>query len=178
MQSEIVTDRLRLRRTRPGDYPAVLALVSDFDVVKMTASWPWPADPGFTRGRCVPVDPARGMAGVVLAGAEIIGMMGVTTQENDGVVSADIGYMFARKHWGRGYATEMARALIDHVFAHYDWPAIEAGIWADNPASGRVLEKLGFVRTGEGPFPCVARGQELMLHDFTLTRADWQARHG
>jgi len=170
MATEIVTERLRLRPASPDDFEGVQALVSDYDVVKMTASWPWPADPDFTRGRCAPLDSAAGLNGVVLAGDAVIGMMGITARETDGIVAAGMGYMFAKPHWGRGYATEMGRALIDHVFARYDWPGIEAGIWDDNPASGRVLEKLGFRRVGVGCRHCRARDAELDLITFVLPR--------
>ena len=81
MDTEIVTDRLTLRRARPGDAAALHALASDFDVVKMTASWPWPPDRAFTKSRAAPFDPALGMAGVVLLGGQLIGMMGALTAE-------------------------------------------------------------------------------------------------
>ena len=162
MNAEIETDRLRLRPARPGDADGLHALVSEFEVVKMTATWPWPPDRAFTESRATPYDPAKGITGPVRLGGEIIGMAGVT--------EAELGYMFAPAHWGRGYATEICAALVARAFAGYDWPEIRAGVLIDNPASARVLDKLGFVEAGAGEGPCAARGATLPLRRFRLAR--------
>ena len=166
MQTELNTARLTLRRTQPSDFEAMHALVSDFEVVKMTASWPFPADKVFTTSRCTPFPPEKGLGGPVFLGAELIGMMGV----NESPDGPGIGYMFARSHWGHGYATEIGHAMIAHAFATYDWPKIHASIIDDNPSSGRVLEKLGFVKSGTSTGPCAARGADMPMIDYLLTR--------
>ena len=82
-----------------------------------------------------------------------------------------MGYAIARAHWGKGYATEIGRALIAHVWATYDWDAIHAEVLEDNPASMRVLEKLGFQATGPTTCPSVARGPGTWpARAFRLTR--------
>lgn len=167
METEIVTDRLRLRRSRPGDLEAIHRLASDWDVVKQTATWPWPADRAFTATRVQPMPPETGMAGPVFAGNRVVGMMGVGLREG----IAELGYMFARAHWGKGYATEIGRALIAHAWATYDWPAVEACVFEGNPGSARVLEKLGFVETGPCHGDCAARGERLPTRTFRLNRA-------
>lgn len=162
METEIITERLRMRRARGADLDAMHALMGDFEVVRQTASWPWPPDREFTRSRCEPVDPARGMAGPVLADGEMIGIMGL--------IEGELGYMLARDHWGRGYATEMGRALIVHGWARYDWPDIRADVFQGNPASGRVLEKLGFMEGAPGVGDCAARGGRFPTRTFRLAR--------
>jgi RimJ/RimL family protein N-acetyltransferase len=162
MDTELKTARLTMRRARPEDLDGIHALFSDFEVVRHTASWPWPADPAYTATRAQPYDPAKGMAGPVLLGGEIIGVAGVTEGE--------LGYMFAMAHWAQGYATEISRALIAHAFDTYDWPRIEAGVFDGNPASARVLEKLGFVHVGDDSLMCAAAGQERPLKLFHLAR--------
>ncbi len=154
MTHEIRTERLLLRPARPEDLDAFHRLVSDFAVVRQTASWPWPPDRAFTASRCQPVPPGDGMVGLVFlpgkTGPELIGSMGA--------FRGGLGYMFARAHWGRGYATEIGRALIAHVWAHYPWDEITATVLEGNPASVRVLEKLGFVAAGATTCPSIARG--------------------
>lgn len=60
-----------------------------------------------------------------------------------------MGYVVGEKTlWGRGYATEAVRAVVDHAFGPLGLRRIEAGAYATNPASIRVLEKNGFVREG------------------------------
>lgn len=58
--------------------------------------------------------------------------------------SVELGYWVAEEYWGRGYATEASKALIDHAFEDLDVGEIFASYRYDNPQSGRVLEKLGF----------------------------------
>ena len=170
MDTELHTARLWIRRGRPEDLEAYHALVSDYEVVRYTASWPWPPDRAHTASRARPYPPEQGLAGPVLLGETIVGIAGVTEGE--------LGYSFGLRHWGRGYATEISRALIAHGFARYDWPEITAGVFEGNPASARVLAKLGFAEIGAGEEMCRARGGCFATRRFALTRADWQARHG
>lgn len=160
--TRIVTARLHIRSARPKDLEAFHALVSDFEVAKMTASFPYPADRAFTRTRCVPVEAEKGLHGLLWAGSDCIGSVGC--------IEGELGYMLARPHWGKGYATEAARAICAAAFATYDWPEIRAAHWADNAASGRVLDKLGFQRTGTETKLCRARGTELTGITYRLPR--------
>lgn len=61
-----------------------------------------------------------------------------------------LGYLMHPDHWGRGYITEAVAAVIQHAFTSHTPPLIriEADHYTDNPASARVLEKLGFEREG------------------------------
>lgn len=63
--------------------------------------------------------------------------------------SADLELLYGidERLWGRGYAVEAAQAVIDHAFRMLDLPVIRASTDADNAASVRVLEKLGFTQT-------------------------------
>ena len=79
-----------------------------------------------------------------------------------------MGYWIGRQHWGKGFATEASRALIEIAKA-LKLPRLEASHFLDNPASGRVLEKLGFVATGMSAerYSC-ARGGEAMAKIYRL----------
>ena len=167
MMTRLITDRLMMRRAQPADVDAFHALVSHFDVVRMTSSWPWPSDPAFTKSRCVPCDPAMGMAGPVFHQRQLVGAMGVLCRDESG---PELGYMFAPDHWSKGFASEMAAKLIAHVWARYDWDVIGATAFEDNPASVRVLSKLGFVETEPTTGRCRARNGDFPLRSFTLSR--------
>ncbi len=163
METVVCSARLTLRRGRPCDLEDYHALVSDFAVVRMTASWPWPPDRAFTARRATPIDPALGMGGPIFRGKDMVGMMAA--------IDGELGYAIARAHWGRGYATEMGRALIGHIWSTYDWDTITATVLDDNPASMRVLEKLGFAETGPTTCPSAARGPgDYPARAFRLTR--------
>jgi len=60
--------------------------------------------------------------------------------------SAEIGYWLSESRWGRGIITDAVRSLVPVAFREFDIVRIQAGIFANNPASMRVLEKCGFVR--------------------------------
>lgn len=156
------TERLVWRAARPEDVDALHAIASDFDVVRQTATWPWPPDRAFTLSRCQPMPAEEGLGGLVTQGDEVIGIMGVG--------EGKMGYMFAPAHWGEGYATEMGQAAITAVFARYDWSRIEACVFDDNPASGRVLDKLGFARVGPCEGPCKARDGVFPIINYALPR--------
>jgi RimJ/RimL family protein N-acetyltransferase len=64
----------------------------------------------------------------------------------------ELGFHLRPEHWGRGYTTEAARAVIEHA-AQLDTLALYAGHHPRNAASQRTLEKLGFRRSGETLFP-------------------------
>lgn len=161
------TARLVLRPKSPEDFDAYHALVSDFEVVRWTATWPFPAEPDFTRFRLSQPQPKAGLAAVILKDGALIG--------SAALANGEIGYMLAQPHWGHGYATEAVTALIDHGFS-LGHPRLTAGVFDGNEASVRLLTRLGFIETGRGTAMCRARGIELPGPDFTLTRAAWAAR--
>lgn len=72
--------------------------------------------------------------------------------------SARTGYCLRQAAWGHGYATEAARALLEWAFATLDLNRVQAAVDTRNPASARVLEKLGFVREGTLREDCIVDG--------------------
>ena len=60
-----------------------------------------------------------------------------------------VGYWVAKPYWNKGICTEALKLMLDHIKANADIPSLISGHFVDNPASGRVMEKCGFVPTGE-----------------------------
>lgn len=85
------------------------------------------------------------------------------------------GYTFHPDHWGRGYASEAARALVHHFFAELGVSRVEASLHPDNLASARVLEACGLVAEGmtRGSFWVGDVCSDDLLYG--LTRTDWAA---
>jgi RimJ/RimL family protein N-acetyltransferase len=79
-------------------------------------------------------------------GGEACGGIGIHPLSDVCRRTAEIGYWLTEPLWGRGIATGAVRALVPVAFERYDITRIQAGIFANNPASMRVLEKCGFVR--------------------------------
>lgn len=152
---EIVTARLTWRPPAPEDVDALHALWSIWDVARMSAALPWPPDRAEAEARCRgPLDPAAGLVGHVFAGATLIGTCSVRETDKGPM----LGYLLAPATWGRGYATEIAAALLAEAWARHDWPWIRATVFEDNPASMRVVDKLGFTLVERGEGTSRARG--------------------
>ncbi len=160
---QLQTERLLIREARVTDVDQMHTLVSDFEVVRHTGSWPWPACREFTVSRTEPTQCTSALNGMVFLGTDLIGTVGTSAE-------GEFGYMLARQHWGKGYATESGKALIAEVFRHTDWPKLSACVFADNPASSRVLEKLGFTEGPKCEGWCEARNGRFPTRTFTLTR--------
>jgi RimJ/RimL family protein N-acetyltransferase len=152
---EIKTPRLALRSPRAEDAPRLAAIANDFDVARMTTSMPHPytlADAQGMLARWAERDPSREAVFALEAADEgLVGIISLDPNENTvpGLDAPEIGYFVGRPYWGFGYATEAARAVLDWSAEDWDVPVVLAGHFADNPASGAVLCKAGFLYTGE-----------------------------
>jgi RimJ/RimL family protein N-acetyltransferase len=89
---------------------------------------------------------------------------------------AELGYRLRRPAWGKGYASEGARALVDRGFAEFGLQRIVATTMAVNTVSRRVMEKAGlkYVRTFHESWPDPIPGTEHGEVEYALTRADWE----
>jgi RimJ/RimL family protein N-acetyltransferase len=138
------SERLFLRPAFPEDSGAILAGIGEEAIVRNLARVPWPYTLGDARRfAAVPQDMRLPHFLVTLPGVGVIGSAGLGEHHGE----PEIGYWIARQHWGCGYATEAAGAVlkIARALGHQ---RVVAGHFADNLASGKVLKKLGFAPTG------------------------------
>jgi RimJ/RimL family protein N-acetyltransferase len=156
------TPRLTLRPLQLDDAPALCRLVDDPGVAAMTSSIPHPFPEGAAEAfieRMAQADPDReGAFALECAREGFIGVLGFHPNDQGAV---EVGYWLGRPYWGLGYMTEAADAAL--VWAAQGWGRryLLAGHFADNPASGQVLVKVGFLYTGDVvPRFSVARGEE------------------
>lgn len=146
----IQTERLLLRALTPDDAEAVWAVWGDPEVAKYLADPVYPS-PEALRGLFEPGAEGENhaFAAVEKATGELIGTCGVGPEGNGAEWGFD--YCLRRDRWGRGFATEMAKALL--AFARGRGArAFVAECAQENPASARVMEKCGMVRTAESRF--------------------------
>ncbi|MFB6150493.1 MAG: GNAT family N-acetyltransferase [Haloarculaceae archaeon] len=90
--------------------------------------------------------------------------------------NAEIGYYVHPEHWGNGYATDAVRQVAAYAFEERRLHRVSAKCFADNDASRRVLEKVGFEREGtlrEGAF---VRGEYVDLYQYGLLEDEWDGR--
>jgi RimJ/RimL family protein N-acetyltransferase len=153
------TPRLHLRPPVEQDAAAIVAIAGDWEVARRLARVPHPytdADVRFFLDQVVPNEPTWAI--LCRETSQLIGMISLAP-DTDGR-SAELGYYIARDHWGRGFATEAARAIIEVGIESFGFPKLNSGYHTDNPASGRVLAKLGFTIVGTSSRPCLAEGKD------------------
>ena len=97
------------------------------------------------------------------------------TRWNPDFRSASMGYCFDDSTWGRGYATEAARAVLEWAFTTLNLNRVQAETDTRNVASARVLEKLGFVREGTLREDCIVNGDVSNSWVYGLIRCEWRA---
>jgi RimJ/RimL family protein N-acetyltransferase len=166
------TERLTLRRPRLEDAGALATLANDRRIAENTLRLPHPyaladAQAFITTanaGDDETVFLITARAGVVL------GACGIATLDGE---TPEIGYWLGVPFWGNGYATEAARALIDHAFGDLGYEVLQGGARVSNPASRRVLEKCGFQWTGVGLYRIRALKSSAPIDRFRLDRGLW-----
>ncbi|HET7724789.1 MAG TPA: GNAT family N-acetyltransferase [Propionibacteriaceae bacterium] len=143
---ELDTDRLRVRRFRPSDAAGLYAYLSNPEAVRFE---PYGVQSEQDCRRLAAersVDPA--FWAVCLRGTgELVGNLYLSLQEPKAWRTYELGYVFNPAHWGRGYATEAAAALVSACFASGAHRVI-ARCNPQNEPSWRLLERLGFRREG------------------------------
>ena len=144
----IRSERLFLRPGWPEDWSELLTAINDPGVVRNLATAPWPytmADAmEFAAREQEKLLPHFFVTLPAAQGARLIGSIGLGRDGGE----VELGYWIAREWWGQGYATEAVRAVL-RLAAALGHSRLVAGHFADNPASGRVLAKAGFMPTGE-----------------------------
>ena len=171
----IQTRRVRLRPLDTSDAPALAQLGGDPDVARMLASVPSP----WSVEHCedwIEASQYRGRLGFRLGveekGGQLIGSVGI-----GGTPVANCAYFLGKDHWGQGLATEATSALLGFVFDRFDTDVVEADHFDDNPASGRVLAKLGFEKVGQGTGTSAARLEPAANTHYRLSRQNFEAHH-
>ncbi len=183
VQIFLETERLVLRRFTGEDIDNLVELDSDPDVMRfINGGRPTPRDeienellPAFLRyyerfagyGFWAAVERSTG---------RFIGWFHFRPPKGAPRDEVELGYRLFRSAWGRGYATEGSRALIDKGFAELGVQRVFASTMVMNIASRRVMEKAGlrFVRTFHQPWPDYIEGEEEGDVEYALLRSEWE----
>ena len=166
----LATARLVLRAPRRSDGEAIAALANDRRIAANTARIPHPYAIEDAEQFIAAVNKREGEAcfAVTLDGAPI-GVCSVDLRED----GPELGYWLGVPYWGRGFATEAVRALIDHAFGDLEHETLISGARVNNPASRRVLEKCGFQWTGVRLSRIRAINSAAPIDRFRLDRGLW-----
>lgn len=165
----ITTERLMLRPTRPTDAVRAVAIRSAWDVSRNLSRASFPPDPPeiarwfadhegeWQRGEAYRFAIERDGA-----------MIGVIDLDGLARGEAHLGYWLDRGAWGCGYASEAGAALIRFAVSEVGLTVLRAGHASDNPASGRVLTKLGFLPCCVAPVLSRPRGGTILQCHYVL----------
>ena len=134
-----------LRPYRDSDLPALLKYADNAHIVRtLRDRFPHPYTAEAGQGWIALTKQEDPQLSFAIAGdEELIGGIGMVLQGDVYRRSGELGYWLGEPFWGRGIATAAARAMVEYAFTRLDLVRVYAGVFANNPASARVLEKAG-----------------------------------
>jgi len=166
------TQRLVLRAPRLEDAKTIATLVNDRRIAENTLRIPYPYGIADAQAFIAGANANSGETVFLITERDttVLGACGVAEQP---AAPPEIGYWLAVPFWGRGYATEAARAMVDYAFEHLGYELLHAGARVTNAASRRVLEKCGFQWIGVGLYRVRALRSSAPVDRFRLDRRLW-----
>lgn len=194
------TQRLVLRAPIPTDAERIQALANNWNVARMVALIPHPYTLADAHDYIAKSEAANAkdmdLRLALIHEDGYIGAIGIVPMRDSGAYSGEadsgaptqsvarhdpgtwsIGYWLGEPYWGQGYMTEAAIAIVRCFFANSDQDRLASAYLADNAASGRIQDKLGFEIVGHGMGRSLARGGESPNVLTILTRERFLARH-
>lgn len=148
----IKTERLLLRPFELSDAKDVQRLAGDRAIADTTLNIPHPYDDGMAEEWIATHQPKfeagelSNFAIVLKASGKLIGAIGLKICPR--FARAELGYWIGRPYWKNGYCTEACRAVLQYGFSVLKLNRIHASHFSRNPASGRILQKIGMVHEG------------------------------
>ena len=171
------TARLTLRPAWLEDAPQLAAAIGHESVTRNLSRVPWPYSLADAEAHIMRQREPKDVFCLIFEHRgdrpRLIGGIGMGAVEG----GHEFGYWLTPSAWGRGFATEAGRAMVAAARHTLGLRRLKAGHFVDNPASGRVLTKLGFRPTGTiAPRVSLARGGETPCVDLVLDLADEDCR--
>jgi RimJ/RimL family protein N-acetyltransferase len=165
------TERLTLRRPTLADVKAIAGLANDRRIAENTRRLPHP----YSQDHAIEfvrelAHADRGTVFLIESNYAPIGMVGIDWRQPD---APELGYWLGVEHWGQGFGTEAARAMIDFTFEEFDVEQLISGARVTNPPSRNILEKCGFQWSGVELHRFEALGSSTPVDCFRLSRSVW-----
>jgi RimJ/RimL family protein N-acetyltransferase len=177
------TERLTLRQFTPDDVDNLVELDGDPEVMRYINGGR-PTSREEIESRELPAfleyyarsDGYGFWAAVEKATGDLIGWFHLRPRSDGAAYEPELGYRLRRSAWGKGYATEGSRALIEKAFTDLGARRVWAETMLVNTASHRVMEKAGlkYVRRFHADWPDKIEGDEEGDVEYALTRSEWE----
>lgn len=158
----LVTRRLTLRPPTPLDAEEIALGLSNWNVARMLAQVPFPYGVEDAEAWIAGLAQTPDALVYTIHRERLIGVVAI-----GGGPEPRLDYWLGERWHGQGFMTEAAGALLSYAFSVRGYPVVRSTVFADNPASLRVQEKLGFAVTGAGETWSRSRGRHV---------AGWQTR--
>ncbi len=182
MTPRLETPRLILRQFDANDWDAVNTMLSDPVTNRYMHFATWTEDQRrqwfdwFVTNAQQPDADALIWAITRKESGDVIGYFGIGTSSDAAVPGErDFGYLLNRASWNQGYMTEALRAVLAYEFGTRSAPRLRATCNVANPASARVMEKVG-MRREKTVFDAVFEGNLAQRHHYAITIAEYEAR--
>jgi ribosomal-protein-alanine N-acetyltransferase len=175
----ITTARLVLRSFTAADAPDVQRLAGAREIALTTLLIPHPYPAGAAEEWIArhPFDRDNHTFAITLRkGGALVGAVGL--HENRDHARGEIGYWIGVPYWGRGYATEAARAVLEYAFEAVGVNRVFALHFVHNPASGRVMQKLGMRHEGHLRQHVMKWGEAVDIEVYGIVREEWKGGGG
>ncbi len=166
------TERLVLRMPTLVDVKAIAAIANDHRIAENLRRLPHPYRVKDAETFVGSLARSRERVFLIEHDDDVIGVVGLDFTQGS---APELGYWLGANYWGKGFATEAARAAIDHAFEEFDADRVQASARVTNPASRHLLEKCGFQWTGVELHRFVALGSSTPVDCFRLDRGVWSS---
>lgn len=181
-RTSLETPRLLLRPFDLQDAPAVQCLAGAREIADTTENIPHPYETGMA-DEWIASHQAKHAAGslavfaiVLRDGMKLIGAIGLTIDR--AADKGELGYWIGKPFWGQGFCTEAARAVLGYGFGALSLNRIGARHFARNPASGRVMAKIGMTAEGTARQGAIKWGNYEDLVLYGILRHEWSDGSG
>ncbi len=175
---KIETERLLLRPFELSDGPRVKELAGDKAIPDTTLNIPYPYKDGMAEEWILTHQPKFETGelanyAIVLKSTQIlIGAIGLVIDKRFN--RAELGYWVAKKYWNKGYCTEAAEAMVEYGFHKLDLHKITATHISRNPASGKVMEKIGMKKEGFFKEHVIKWNKYEDIVNYGILRNEWE----
>ncbi len=176
-QPDLATERLILRPFDASDAPQIQALAGDRAIADTTLSIPHPYEDGMAQA-WIAQHREQFEAGThavfaieIAADRRVVGAVSLTIDKD--FAAAELGYWVGRPHWNEGYATESARRTVEYGFDDLGLNRISSRHLVRNPASGRVMQKIGMRHEGTLREATIKWDRFEDLELYSVLRREW-----
>jgi RimJ/RimL family protein N-acetyltransferase/ubiquinone/menaquinone biosynthesis C-methylase UbiE len=179
-QPTLQTQRLILRPFTLADAPDVQRLAGEYEIAAMTLLIPHPYEDGMpqewikTHTQEFEGGTAVNFAIVRRDSGELCGAIGLGIDKVNH--NAELGYWIGKPYWGQGYCTEAAKAVLQYGFEVMGLHRIHSIHFSHNPASGRVMQKIGMSYEGFRAQHTRKWGKFLDIVLYGILKSDWQQK--